>query len=385
MGGEISYSLVNLQNLRYLDLSCNSFNGAQIQEFLGSMLGLRYLNLSYTLLHGKIPPQIGNLTKLTFLDLKCWAFSNPRYNHSFSVNLAWLSQLSSLKHLDMSYVNLHTAVDWIHEINMLPTLKELHLQNSGLKYTVPSLHQFNLTILEVLDISENFNTTITPNWFWNATSLTFLNIKECYFYGPIPDEIGKMTSLEHVSFQQNNLMSTMIPSSFKNLCNLKVLDLANSNTTGDITELIERLPNCHWNTPPWIWSLRKLVLLDLSENQIDGIVNEYHLNSLKDLEYLGLGVTLLQIKIRPNWVPPFKLKGVVLDSIKLGPTFPSWLKSQTSIKFLAISNASINAIPDWFWVVFSGAEFLDTIKYLAHYQKHWNLCQQKSWYCQVID
>jgi len=121
LGGEISYSLVNLQNLRYLDLSCNSFNGAQIPEFLGSMLGLRYLHLSYTLLHGKIPPQIGNLTKLTYLDLKCWAFYNPRYNHPFSVNLAWLSQLSSLKHLDMSYVNLHTAVDWVHEINMLPT------------------------------------------------------------------------------------------------------------------------------------------------------------------------------------------------------------------------------------------------------------------------
>jgi len=161
IGGEISYSLVNLQQLRYLDLSYNYLYGVQIPEFLGSMSSLRYLNLSDTFLYGRIPPQLGNLTKLIYLDLRCWYFYNPRYNLPFSVDLAWLSQLSSLKHLDMSYVNLTTAVDWVHEINRLPTLKELNLKDSGLRITVPSLRQFNLTALEVLDISlNNFNTTI---------------------------------------------------------------------------------------------------------------------------------------------------------------------------------------------------------------------------------
>ena len=61
----------------------------------------------------------------------------------------------------MSYVNLTTAVDWVHEINRLPTSKELRLSDSGLRNTVPCLRQFNLTALEVLDISlNNFNTTI---------------------------------------------------------------------------------------------------------------------------------------------------------------------------------------------------------------------------------
>lgn len=127
LGGEISYSLVYLQQLRYLDLSHNYFYGVQIPEFLGSMSSLRYLNLSFTYLYGRIPQQLGNLTKLMYLDLKCWYYYDPRYSYPFSVNLAWLSQLSSLKHLDMSYVNLSIAVDWVHEINMLPSLKELHL------------------------------------------------------------------------------------------------------------------------------------------------------------------------------------------------------------------------------------------------------------------
>lgn len=371
----------------------------QIPEFLGSMSSLRYLNLSYTFLYGRIPPQLGNLTKLIYLDLRCWYFYNPRYNLPFSVDLAWLSQLSSLKHLDMSYVNLTTAVDWVHEINRLPTLKELNLKDSGLRITVPSLRQFNLTALDVLDISFNsFDTSIAPNWFWNATSLTVLNLQSCYFYGPIPNEVGKMTSLEQVSFQQNNLMATMIPPSFKNLCNLTLLDLESSNTTGDITELMEGLPNCRWNKlqmldlslnnisgelpnqlgtlsnltylalsgnsltgkiPSWVWDLRKLILLELRGNKISGVVNEDHLNSLADLELLGLGSTQLQIKIRPDWIPPFKVQAVLLESLQLGPEFPSWLKSQTSIKILGMANTSINAIPDWFWVVFSKADFLD--------------------------
>lgn len=251
----------------------------------------------------------------------------------------------------------------------------------------------------MLDISENnFSSAITPNWFWNATRLTSLNIRYCHFYGQVPDAVGKMTSLEQVYFQQNNFMSTMILSSFKHLCNLKLLDLENSNTGGDITELMERLPNCHWNKletldlslnnisgelpnwpapltnltyfsmtgnnltgilPAWVWALRKLQVLDLRGNKINGVVNEDHLNSLTDLVLLGLGSTLLQIKIRPNWIPPFKLQAVLLESLQLGPAFPSWLKSQTSIKVLGISNASINAIPDWFWVVFSRAVFLE--------------------------
>ncbi|CAN6360994.1 unnamed protein product [Urochloa humidicola] len=395
LGGEISYSLVNLQRLRYLDLSCNNFNGAKIPEFLGSMRSLRHLDLEYTMLQGRIPPQFGNLTKLVYLSLRCWGWSNPV--KPFLVDLAWVSQLSSLKHLDLSYVNLSTTVDWVRKINMLPNLEELYLSESDLSPSLP-LRQFNLTRLKVLDISRNnFYTTFAPNWFWNASSLVYLNIKFCYFYGSIPDELGKMTSLQQVSFR-DNYISTMIPPSFKNLCNLKVLDLLNSNTTGDITELMERLPNCRWNKlqyldlsvnniggvlpnrsgplsnltylalavnkltgkiPSWIWTLRKLIILELSWNQINGIVKEDHLNKLTNLLFLGLGNTSIKMKIRQDWIPPFKLEKLFLPSLQLGPAFPSWLKSQTSIQFLYISNASITTVPDWFWVVFSRADFLN--------------------------
>uniref|UniRef100_R7VZM6 LRR receptor-like serine/threonine-protein kinase FLS2 n=1 Tax=Aegilops tauschii TaxID=37682 RepID=R7VZM6_AEGTA len=392
--GAISHSLVTLQQLRYLDLSCNSFNWSEIPEFIGSFPSLRYLNLSYSLFYGRVRPHIGNLSKLAYLDLKL-----PSYNILYSSDLRWLSHLSSLKHLDLSYINLTTAVDWVHQINILPNLRKLYLQHTGLRSTPPFLDQSNLTALEVLDISwNNFNTTIAPNWFWNTTSLTSLNLQACRFYGPIPEHIGSMASLEAIYFSGNDLMSTMIPSNFKNLCNLKILDLSGSDISGDITELMERLPNCPSNKmqvldltdsmvsgpmpnmagpltnltclalsqnkltgpiPQWIWSLTELLILDLDGTELNGVVTEDHLKRLTNLKILGLGKTLLEIKVSPDWVPPFKLRAVVLQGLQLGPAFPSWLRSQTSHETLMIANASITTIPDWFWVAFSRAKIVD--------------------------
>ncbi|XP_020201273.2 receptor-like protein EIX1 [Aegilops tauschii subsp. strangulata] len=394
--GEISHSLVSLQQLRYLDMSCNNFNGAKIPESIGSLPSLRYLNLSYNWFYGRVPPQIGNLSKLTYLDLKpSDSFSLELY----SGDVHWLSHLSSLKHLDLSHMNLTAAVDWVHQVNMLPALRKLYLQYTGIRNRVAFLGQSNLTALEVLDISgNNFSTTISPNWFWNTTSLTYLNLKGCNFRGPIPDSIGNMTSLEQVYFQRNNLMATMIPYGFRNLCSLKILDLEQSNTSGDITELMERLPNCPSNMlqildfsynnisgalpnwpgpltnltylvlsgtnitgpiPEWIGALTELVSLELGGNRLNGIVTEYHLKGLKDLKFLGLHNTDLQIKVSPNWIPPFKLQAIFLASLQLGPAFPPWLRSQTGLQLLHMSNASITAIPAWFWVAFSRTNFID--------------------------
>lgn len=148
-----------------------------------------------------------------------------------------------------------------------------------------------------------------------------------------------------------------------------MLDLSANNISGELPNLPGPLTNLTYfvlsdnkltgTIPAWVWTLRKLFILELRWNKINGVVNEGHLNGLTDLVFLGLGLTQLQIKIRPDWIPPFKLQAVLLDSLQLGPAFPSWLKSQTSMKILSISNASINAIPDWFWVVFSGAELLN--------------------------
>uniref|UniRef100_A0A7N2LMC6 Leucine-rich repeat-containing N-terminal plant-type domain-containing protein n=1 Tax=Quercus lobata TaxID=97700 RepID=A0A7N2LMC6_QUELO len=69
-------------------------------------------------LSGEISPYLGNLSSLTHLDLE------GNYN-LFTKNLDWVSSLSSLENLYMGGVKIHhTKADWLHAINMLPSLLE---------------------------------------------------------------------------------------------------------------------------------------------------------------------------------------------------------------------------------------------------------------------
>ena len=107
-GGELNPSLLDLKHLNYFDLSFNNFSASPIPSFLGSMKSLTSLNLSNARFVGLIPHQLGNLSNLLYLNLKGYD-SNDLYVN----NLQWLSGLHLLQHLNMSYVNLSKASDWL--------------------------------------------------------------------------------------------------------------------------------------------------------------------------------------------------------------------------------------------------------------------------------
>jgi hypothetical protein len=79
LSGNISSSLLGLQHLQYLDLSCNRFEKIQIPDFLGSLHKLRYLDLSMSQFIGRIPPQLGNLSSLQYLNLASDSYQHLQY------------------------------------------------------------------------------------------------------------------------------------------------------------------------------------------------------------------------------------------------------------------------------------------------------------------
>lgn len=127
--GNINSSLLELQHLNYLDLSVNDFLGNPIPEFIGSFTKLRFLDLSLANFSGRIPYQLGNLTNLQSLNLG--------YNSLYVSKFGWLSHLNKLTQLDLDFVDLSEASDWLQVITSLASLRDLYLGSS----TLPSINR----------------------------------------------------------------------------------------------------------------------------------------------------------------------------------------------------------------------------------------------------
>ncbi|KAM5586997.1 hypothetical protein ABKV19_005771 [Rosa sericea] len=364
--GKINPSLLRLKHLSYLDLSQNDFQRVHIPKFIGQLKSLRYLNLSYSYFAGEIPSFLGNLSNLNYLDLKSSRVS--------SKNLNWLSHLSSLKYLNLGGVNLtRTGVSWLHDVNMLPSLLELHLSDCQIDGNqLPlSLPTINFTSLSVLDMSFNFINSPFPTWLLNLTSLKsleHLDLSYMYLQGQIPQVIGHLcklkmlhlganqfsgglqeilsgfsncrdnggmvSELQHLDLSHNSF-SGSFPESFRHLSSLKTLDLSYNRMNGAII-------------PQDLGQLSQLVYLDLSQNSWEGILTEAHFMNLTRLETFRIGTdrpalsSSLIFNVTDDWVPPFNLREVYIQNCRVGPAFPVWLRSQTQLVDVLLDNTGIS-------------------------------------------
>ncbi|XP_021288645.1 LRR receptor-like serine/threonine-protein kinase GSO2 [Herrania umbratica] len=409
VSGTISPSLLKLQHLSGLFLRENDFNGSRIPEFIGSLKNLVYLDLSLANFKGPIPSQLGNLSKLETLCLGSVLDPNYLYNMNFnnkfpklfSGNLEWLSRLTSLKHLDLSFTNLSKASDWLQVVNQLPFLEKLSMNDCDLPSAFPSSLSLvnSSTSLTSLHLSGNYLTSsaIYP-WLFNVSSnLVFLDLSRNQLKGPIPESFGNMVDMEYLSLShnqleggiyrsfwsmcslrylvmesnhlsafgfvqntsfgtadsledlrlaQNQLMSSVL-NEVANLSSLRVLDLGYNLLKGTISESIGQLSN--------LWVLR------LAGNSFENVViSEAHFSNLTKLWELDLSYTSLTLKFNSGWIPPFQLGDILLSSCKLGPRFPEWLRTQNLVRALDISVAEISdSLPHWFWDQYYQMEYLN--------------------------
>ncbi|XP_030934631.1 receptor-like protein EIX1 [Quercus lobata] len=203
-GGKLNLSLLNLKHLNYFDLSFNNFSASPILEFLGSMKSLTSLNLSNAGSVGLIPHQLGNLSNLLYLNLEGYGSNDLNVN-----NFQWLSGLPLLQHLDMSYVNLSKASDWLQLTNTLSSLSKLRLIACQLCLIPPTL-TVNFSSLLTLDLLGNqFENTLILSWIFGLCNPVSLDLSDNYFQSLIPVDLQNITSLSPLDLSLNNFNSSI--------------------------------------------------------------------------------------------------------------------------------------------------------------------------------
>ena len=240
------------------------------------------LNLGWNALTGPIPPELGNLSKLTYLSVgksDSWArsrgFSNDR-PHSTALTGPIPPELGNLANLESLNLNWNRLTGEIPpELGNLASLTRLSLSDNDLTGPLPSTFA-DLASLERLQVSRNGLTGALPAELGGLTSLETLFAERNALSGPVPAELGRLAGLENLNLSFNNLTGP-VPAELGGLAGLENLNLSFNNLTGPV--------------PPEFGGLASLRTLRLTDNAAMSGALPGSLTGLEQLDDLAAGGT----------------------------------------------------------------------------------------------
>ncbi|XP_013719750.2 probable leucine-rich repeat receptor-like serine/threonine-protein kinase At3g14840 isoform X4 [Brassica napus] len=201
-----------------------------------------------------------------------------------------------------------------------------------------------LPFLQGIDLSRNFlNGPIPPEW--GALPLVYLNLGGNRITGPVPKEIGNITSLEFLGLDFNQI-SGKLPPELGNLPNIQILHLRSNYLSGDIPSTFSKLTT--------------LTDFRISDNQFTGSIPDFIQNwtELEKLVIQASGLvgpipktisslnklTKLRISDLSGPESPFpplqnmiSMKTLILRNCNLTGELPPYLGPITSLKLLDLS------------------------------------------------
>ncbi|KAH9789960.1 Receptor-like protein 33 [Citrus sinensis] len=228
--GEIPSSFCNLSSIQYLEMSNNSFSGQIPQCLVNSTV--KFLDLRMNNFQGIIPQTYAKDCNLTFLKLNGNKLEGP---------------------LPPSLINCFS----LHVIDV---------GNNNLSGEIPQC--FGNSALKVFDMRMNrFNGSI-PQMFAKSCDLRSLNLNGNQLEGPLSPSLINCRYLEVLDIGNNHINDTF-PYWLEILPELRVLILRSNRFWGPIGNTKTRAP------------FSKLRILDLSHNQLTGVLPTRYLNNFR--------------------------------------------------------------------------------------------------------
>ena len=262
---------------------------------LGNLSHLTELNLRYNALEGPIPPELGGLASLTRLNLWRNRLTGPIPPE--------LGNLASLTNLWLSDNDLSGAIP--PELGNLVSLRSLGLAGNNLTDTIPS-QLGNLASLGQLALGANDLSGPVPLELGNLTGLWSLDLNYNDLSGSVPESFLGLDGLRHFNFDGNAGFCAPGTSAFvtwlERIENRDEGPYCNAADAGVLEILYQTSGGSDWtNSDGWLgtpaleeWhgvtadSVGRVVTLDLTRNGLTGRLRA-DLGKLAEMTRLRIG------------------------------------------------------------------------------------------------
>ncbi|XP_052180171.1 MDIS1-interacting receptor like kinase 2-like isoform X1 [Diospyros lotus] len=333
----------NTSRITHIVLNSIGLTGTLFSFSFSSFPHLIRFELHNNSFHGSIPAQIGNLSRLYYID-----FSS---NHFIGKVPSELGSLRNLQCLRLNKNNLSGSIP--QELGMLTLVWNLRLSENNLTGPIPT-SVWNLTNLVRLKLHDNHLSGSIPTSIGNLTNLTNLYLSRNQLSGPIPHSLGNLNSLTELSLSSNKL-SGPIPSELANLTHLQIFSIGNNKLTGRLPQnlcldgSLIRLDaannNLTGNIPKSLRNCNSLFRVRLENNQLEGNLQEYF-GVLPSLDYMDLSYNRWFGKLSEKWGQSKNLTKLGISNNQLTGNIPPDLAAATKLHFLDLSsNHLVGEIP----------------------------------------